>query len=63
MASPLYGVVVLQYASAILYHNPSQREQAERSVGEQQRVLQQVAEGKSVLTKVLPAKIFYDAEK
>ena len=47
--------VPVEYASAILYHNPAQRELAERSVAEQKQG------GKPVLTKVLPAKVFFDA--
>ncbi len=44
---------MLQYASAILYHSPSQKALAERSVA---------AQARPVLTKVLPARVFYEAE-
>ncbi|KAK3924397.1 Peptide methionine sulfoxide reductase, partial [Frankliniella fusca] len=46
--------VPCEYASAILYHSPSQKELAERSVAAQPR---------PVLTKVLPAKVFHEAEE
>lgn len=48
--------VPCEYASAILYHNPAQRELAECSLAEQQR------QRSPVHTKVLPAKVFHEAE-
>lgn len=52
-----------QYASAILYHNASQRELAERSVADQQRLRAQQPNKTAVLTKVLPANVFHEAER
>lgn len=54
----------LQYASAILYHSAAQRELAERSVAEQQRLrCQHAGQQGPVRTTVLPAGVFYDAER
>eukprot|EP01099_Mayorella_cantabrigiensis_P006387 TRINITY_DN530_c0_g1_i1.p1 TRINITY_DN530_c0_g1~~TRINITY_DN530_c0_g1_i1.p1 ORF type:complete len:164 (+),score=38.54 TRINITY_DN530_c0_g1_i1:112-603(+) len=52
------GDIGTQYRSAIFYHNERQRELAEKTKAEQQAQL-----GKTVVTQIVPAQIFYVAEE
>ena len=47
-----------QYMSAIFYHNEEQRKLAEESRDEHQKTLRD-----KIVTKIIPAQTFYDAEE
>ena len=47
-----------QYMSAIFYHDDEQKQLAEQTCDEHQKTLR-----RPIVTKILPAKRFYDAEE
>lgn len=47
-----------QYTSLIFYHDDEQKQTAEKSFKEQEKQL-----GQSLVTEILPASTFYDAEE
>ena len=47
-----------QYMSAIFYHTEQQRELAEKSMEQQQKLL-----SKKILTEIIPASVVYNAEE
>jgi len=51
-----------QYQSVILYHSEEQRIEAEKSCAEKKRQ-QTLNDDKPILTQVLPACVFYDADE
>lgn len=48
-----------QYRSAIFYHSPEQKEIAEKITAE---VQEKHFKGKKIVTEIVPAGVFYDAE-
>lgn len=48
-----------QYRSAIFYHSPEQKETAEKVTAD---VQEKHFKGKKIVTEIVPATVFYDAE-